>query len=392
MGDRQSLLILTWPSPLSLNSGERVRVHAIAEELSATFDVTVLTYDNARHNRDVMYNVRVSKFPVPYRSSRVKLVLSTVFCISYHSTVLAMRRSRRAELSRVIEELGPASIIVSQLPPWGLLPKDCKCRIVWDSHNAEFLRLDRRADGSSGRIGWFRSKIFSRQAQASRRLERRIAQACDQIWAVSESDAEYFHSLCKCDVRVVPNGYYAHALGVSRLRPDVTHLNLLFVGSLSYSANLEGLIELVDKWMTPGIPAMLTVVGSGNAERAAEVCAGNPAVVFKGQVESVSPHYVECDALVVPLRSGGGTRLKAMEAVGHGLPIISTGLGVEGTGLIEGEGFLRAENPREFAAAVERFMVGANRERVAGIALRTCRSMTWRTIGREAATHLRSRP
>ena len=77
---------------------------------------------------------------------------------------------------------------------------------------------------------------------------------------------------------------------------------------------------------------------------------------FAGRVPDTAPCFAAARAMVAPLRFGGGTRLKILEALARGVPVISTGLGAEGLGLVHGEDVLLADDPASFARATDRLL------------------------------------
>jgi glycosyltransferase involved in cell wall biosynthesis len=101
-------------------------------------------------------------------------------------------------------------------------------------------------------------------------------------------------------------------------------------------------------------PVLLEVVGDPPA-RAPQ----SPNVRYVGRVPAVEPFYAESHAVVVPVFEGSGTRLKILEAMAYGRPVVSTRLGAEGLPVVPGEHYLRAEDPEGFAAAADRLAVWA---------------------------------
>ena len=77
-------------------------------------------------------------------------------------------------------------------------------------------------------------------------------------------------------------------------------------------------------------------------------------MIVEGYVPDPTSHWQKARALVVPLRIGGGTRLKILEALARGVPVVTTSLGCEGLGLRHGEEILVADDPAEFASCIER--------------------------------------
>jgi glycosyltransferase involved in cell wall biosynthesis len=135
--------------------------------------------------------------------------------------------------------------------------------------------------------------------------------------------------------------------------PDGTPA-LLFVGSLTYEPNIDAL-EWFAAEVLPAVRravpgAVLRIVGQGRSPRV-ERLAGVPGVELVGEVTSVSPELARASVSVVPLRFGGGTRIKILEALAHGVPVVSTTIGAEGLGLRHGEHALLADTSTEIAAA-----------------------------------------
>jgi glycosyltransferase involved in cell wall biosynthesis len=132
---------------------------------------------------------------------------------------------------------------------------------------------------------------------------------------------------------------------------------LLFCGSLDYTPNRDGIL-----WFHKRIwPLILhdcphfrfRIVGRGNQEDPAYVpLHRDPRVDFIGEVDELEPHYRESSACIVPLRKGSGTRLKILEAMAYGSPVISTGIGAEGIEGIPCNDLLIADSPEAFAHTV----------------------------------------
>jgi len=136
---------------------------------------------------------------------------------------------------------------------------------------------------------------------------------------------------------------------------DTRRRRLLFVGSMDYHANVDGVLQFT-RSVWPRIHAQrpdiaFTIVGRNPPPEIREL-QRVPGVEVTGMVEDVRPYYREAMAAVVPLRVGGGSRLKIMEAMAAGVPVISTRLGAEGIEVTDGENILFAETDDEFCQVV----------------------------------------
>jgi glycosyltransferase involved in cell wall biosynthesis len=142
-------------------------------------------------------------------------------------------------------------------------------------------------------------------------------------------------------------------------------VRLLFVANLGYFPNAdaaEGLIgDVLPALRERGGNIHLDIVGPGASAgmRHQAKTNINCHVAIRGEVESVSPWYSQADIAVVPLRAGGGTRIKILEAFAYGVPVVSTPLGAEGLNAIAGKHLLLADNAADFASACLRVAADA---------------------------------
>jgi polysaccharide biosynthesis protein PslH len=168
----------------------------------------------------------------------------------------------------------------------------------------------------------------------------------------------------------------------------------LFLASLDASANIEALTFLVEQ-VLPHLPAEMTIDVAGSNARPAvhrllEVA--GPRLRFLGQVPDAPAALRAASMLLIPLLSGGGTRLKALEAFAVGTPVVSTAKGVEGIPVDSGQHAMIADRAAEFAAAIVN--LAADRSAAAGLALAARelveKQFTWSALGDEFTGILRS--
>ena len=217
--------------------------------------------------------------------------------------------------------------------------------------------------------------------QTTRRLQRRWLAEAHQVVCVSEQDRA---SLGRTDAVVVPNG----ADLPDRTSPAPTGGRLVFVGSLNYPPNAEA----VRWWLReigPLLPAdlpVLTVVG-----RAAQAVLGTPpGLDVVSDPPEVTPYLEQASVVVLPLRAGGGSRLKLIEAMALGRPVVSTTKGAEGFPVRNDRELLLADGPREIAEAVTRvYRDPALAQRLATAGRAFAQAYSWEALGaRFAATLL----
>ena len=237
-------------------------------------------------------------------------------------------------------------------------------RLIFDAHNAEYV-LQRRAFETDVRRPWrWHAAGYSLiQWFKLRAYEKRIARHVDALVTVSPVDRENLRRLrVSTPIHVVPNGvdvsYYANYTPP----PDFTLApppTVLFTGKMDYRPNVDAVHWFVNK-VWPRVRrarprAHFYIVGRSPHPRVQEL--GHiPGVVVTGEVEDVRPYLHAAPVYVVPLRVGGGTRLKLLEAMAARRPIVSTTLGAEGYPVEGGKHLLLADTPRAFGDAILRLL------------------------------------
>jgi polysaccharide biosynthesis protein PslH len=176
-----------------------------------------------------------------------------------------------------------------------------------------------------------RESIARMEFPAYERLEREHLKSFARLFAASELEcatirARHGHS----DVRVMPN-VYPFVLPQEQREPN-GRARLLFVGTFNYFPNQDA-IEFFSKQVLPTItarsarPVETIVIGSGFHATGGSLSSG---ITIVGAVPDTTPYYADCDAVIVPLRAGGGTRIKILEAFSHRRAVVSTSVGAEG--------------------------------------------------------------
>jgi glycosyltransferase involved in cell wall biosynthesis len=248
---------------------------------------------------------------------------------------------------------------------------------VFDDHNAEYV-LQQRAFETDVRQPrhWIEALYSLIQWKKLSRYEATVCRLADRVVAVSEADKATLQRLVPgLDVTVVPNGvdvgYYTSA-DIQPL-PLPSH-SLIFTGKMDFRPNVDAglwfcqeVLPLVRRRM-PDV--RFYIVGQSPHRRVLRLT-DDPAVTVTGYVDDVRPYIAGACVYVIPLRIGGGTRLKVLEAMAIGKPIVSTSLGCEGfQGLVPGRELSLADTPEEFAQQVIGLLDDASRRERLGQAAR----------------------
>lgn len=255
--------------------------------------------------------------------------------------------------------------------------------VVVNAHNVESRLLVDRVRTEP--VRWRRAALAS-QIRPLARLERRVCAAADRVLACSALDAERLMVLAPgARVTVVPNGVDLTRFAPCADPPGDDH-TLVFVGQMSWFPNRDGIAHfLTTSW--PRIRARhrvrLRIIGRDEGTPLPPA----PGVERTGFVEDLRALVDTAAVYIVPLRAGSGTRLKLLEAMAMGKAIVSTRIGAEGLGLIDGTHALLADTPEAFADAVGRLLDDRGLRRQLGQAARELaeRCYGWQAIGARLA-------
>ena len=233
--------------------------------------------------------------------------------------------------------------------------------IVFDDHNAEYLLQERAARVDAHHVASWPKALYSlTQWQKLKRYETEVCNGSDTVIAVSDADAAALRRLgITTRLEVVPNGVDA---GYYRPDPSIEPepATLLFTGTMDYRPNVDAA-----RWFVSSVfPAILAkkpdariqIVGRSPTPSIQRLATDSQNVLVTGAVEDVRPYFSRSTLFVVPIRMAGGARLKVLEALAMGLPVVSTSMGIEGIHLEDGKEVLLADSAEDFAAAVLRLL------------------------------------
>ena len=360
------ILLLTPSLPYPPIWGFGIRVYQLVRELSRRHHVTLLAYsrenetpaaeaENVAALRAVGAAVHLVPPPRPVGGKRAAQAFSLLSPRSYQTSAHRSPAMQEA----VTRLLAGSAFDLVQVESSQMAGFDFGGRVplVLDEHNLEYELLHRLYSGerAPGRrlYNWAEYVKFRREEQSCWRR----ADAC---LLTSGREREILRGLLPDKpADVVPNGVDIEFYQPSDIavEPD----SLVFTGLMSYRPNIDGAVYFVEE-VLPRIHQVrpdvtLTVVGAG-AGAEVERLAG-PRVIVTGAVPDTREYFARAAVAVVPLRMGSGTRLKVLEGLAMGKPLVSTSIGCEGIHVKDGEHLLIADEPQALADAVLRALSDA---------------------------------
>jgi polysaccharide biosynthesis protein PslH len=335
----------------------------------------------------------VETLDVPYdrsRSRRLALLMSNLVRSAPYSAQAIHSIAASNAIKRAIVEHSPHVVHCDTIELAAFRHLFAHTPRVLNHHNIESHLLGRRAALTRDPL---RRSYLRLQTRKLRRYEMNAAASFTSNLVVSDVDEMMLKSIAPgCRVEIIPNGVDTDVF----VPTDNTALanNLVFVGSLRWFPNHDAvsyfLHEIWPLVMARLPSASLRLVGSGDI-----ALAGVPAahqIQRIGHVADVRPYLSEAAAVIVPLRVGGGTRLKILEALACGKAVISTTLGAEGLPVLHERDILLADSPREFVSQIIRVCTDPALRRSLGLRGRRLveERFSWQSIGEKLEAVLAS--
>jgi glycosyltransferase involved in cell wall biosynthesis len=345
------VLIVSAQFPYPPRSGFATRVYQLALQLARRHEVTLVSYasadelEGAAQLADELSVVAVRREPVPLPARRAGQILSLA-----SRTPSSCRAVRSRALQRQLDELcsaGRFDIVQLETSLLCAFTFPPQTRLVIDEHNVEYEVFARMAEGERSRV----RRTFNRLEHARfRRFEQDCWRRADGCVVTSDRELPTVRAHAPATpVAVVPNGvdlqYFTPSEAATVPR------TVVFNGILTYRPNVDAAHHLVEEiWplVQARCPdARLRLMGRASEEDRQRF--QRPGVEVLGEVPDVRPYIHEAAVVAVPVRIGGGTRLKVLEGLALGKAMVSTSLGCEGVGVQDGEHVMVGDDAATFA-------------------------------------------
>jgi len=349
-----------------VDKGGKIRTYHMLKELKREHHVTYLTLDDGAAGEQA--RERASEYchelvRVPHRT-RAK------FTAGFYAELAANVFSRRpyalakyesAEMRREVARLasgGAFDVLVCDfLTPAVNLPARLPCATVLFQHNVEAMIWRRHYETQRSPL---KKAYLYEQWRKTRAFERETCRRFDHVVAVSREDREVMEREYGVrEITDVPTGVDTEFFRPTGEGPREAR-GLVFTGSMDWLPNEDAIrfftAEIMPRVRREMPDATLTVVGRNPSPGLVALSESDASIKVTGRVEDVRPYLERAALFVVPIRIGGGTRLKIYEAMAMEKPVVSTTIGAEGLPLSDGAELLIADAPEEFASAIVRVL------------------------------------
>ena len=351
-----------------VDKGGKIRTYNMLKELKRNHRITYLTLDDGTADdqaRELAIEYCHDLTCVPHRRHEkftagfyVELALNLTSDLPY-----AIKKYQSDEMRREIEKrAGQFDVLICDfLAPAVNVPRNLESATVLFQHNVEAMIWKRHHEVQSNAA---KKKYLFRQWRKMVDFEAATCPRFDCVVAVSREDREQMEREYGVkNIYDVPTGVDTAFFRPGDRQEHQRH-NLVFTGSMDWLPNEDAIRYFTEQIMPrvkQSVPDVtLTVVGRDPYPALVELSKRDPSVIVTGRVEDVRPYMDQAAAYIVPLRIGGGTRLKIYEAMAMKKAIVSTSIGAEGLPVTDGTEIVLADTPESFADAVVKLLKDRN--------------------------------
>jgi sugar transferase (PEP-CTERM/EpsH1 system associated) len=359
---------------LPLDKGGKLRTWHVMRHLAARHDITYLSFEDATQTDADRRGMRevCSRLETVPRSDAPKgtwrfYAGAAGYIVDQSPYAVAKYRSAayRVRIEQLLATERYDLVVCDFLPPVVNLPARLACPSIVFTHNVEAEIWRRHAEQAANPVTKY---LMTQQWQRMLRFEADALARFDLVLAVSEADSETFARLyprsLRTPVHAVQTGVETDYFTPPAAAPERAHM--VFTGSMDWLPNEDGMTyfcrEILPKIRQAEPGATLSIIGRAPTP-AVRKLAEIPGVEVTGRVDDVRPHIARGSVYIVPLRIGGGTRLKIFEAMSMAKAVVSTTIGAEGLPVTNGRDIEIADDPSGFAQAVIRLIRDTDRRR-----------------------------
>tara|TARA_B100000029_G_scaffold89945_1_gene79722 strand:- start:28364 stop:29584 length:1221 start_codon:yes stop_codon:yes gene_type:complete len=392
-----NLLFLTPSLPHPATQGADIRNWGIISSLSKNHRISLVTFSNqsgaiSKNLSKCCSTIKITKTPERNMVQRMSTMLLSskpdmavrLYSAEYSMKLQDVLANEKIDLIQ-IEGLEMATYLTQILDHYR--NKTSRPIIIYDAHNAETVIQRRaiKADVSKPQrlISAFYSMV---QVRRIREFEIETCSNSDAVICVSHQDSLALKQLLPLlDPTVLPNGIFLSDYPESIQHPTIMPPTLVFSGKMDYRPNIDAAVWFANE-IFPSIQklhdeAKFIIVGQSPTRQVCNLV-NHPGITVTGTVEDIRPYISAATVCVVPLRMGGGTRFKILEAMALSKPIVSTTIGAEGFPITSGKEILIADTPEDIVRAINSLLCSEDDRVVLGKAARAFVSnkYRWQTI------------
>ncbi len=353
------ILLLTLVVPNPPDSGPKVKTHYLLRYLAQHHEVTLVSFTRsaaeeaaARELKGLcraVYTVRIQRS----RARDIGYLLASFFSARPFLMLRDESRAMRRQLSELLarEQFDLAHADQLNMAPFA---RATGLPVVLDEHNAVWTIFQRLAEQERG----IKRMLLELEWRRLKRYEGRVCQASAAVMTVSEEDRTALEAAgAPKNMPIIPIA--VEVAGIQPVQRQPNAQGMLSMATMYWPPNIDGVLwfarDVLPLIRRDERDAPFYIVGARPPTEVRALTL-DPGVEVTGYVDDPTPYLESSALMVVPLRAGGGMRVKILEALARGIPVVSTTIGAEGIDVTHGEHVLIADEPADFAAAVVRLL------------------------------------
>ena len=355
----KKILFVTIHLPYPPNQGASVfNTFKLVEYLNrqyTLFVASLLKEDDVAQADEFVRHFSLSRYalqPIDVPRSAVNLAKSYWLAIS-----LNVYRSRSVALRDTIAAVADQydTMFIDHYEAFQYVPQNYRGRVILRIHNAEFMMWRRFAHLQKNP---FKKLVTLLESYRIRRLERKYSRRADVVLGPSEDNAHIEPDVRRRAQKFVDFPFLGDEHQLELPMPDFEQVghNMIYVGTLTWEPNVDGLqwfiSECWDNVLAAFPDARLYIIGKNPDVRLTEAVARSRNIELTGFVEDLEPYFLRSKVSVVPLRFGSGIKVKVINGLYRGIPMVTTSIGIESIDVVPGRDILLADDADAFARQV----------------------------------------
>jgi len=354
---QKKTLFLTPTLPFPPHSGGVIKSNKLVDFLSDEYNLSVaclLKNDDNKHVAEFQQKYKLDDFIS--LELNIPRTAKNFFLSNLQGIPLNLYRNKSSEFKAKIKQVANDYDVIfcDHYVMFQYIPKDYKGKIILHEHNCEYLIWKRYADIEKSIP---KKMALLNQAYRIKKYEQEICKKANIILAAPNDIDELVN------IGAARNKFYdTYHLGDDTLLSepnlifDQTEKVLLYIGTLSWEANIDGLIwffnDIWKKITEQHADVKLYIVGKNPDVRLQTFAAKDNRIILNGFVENVEPYFQKARAFITPLRFGSGIKVKIINSLYRGIPTVTTAIGTEGLKVKDGEHIFIKDNPTDYADAI----------------------------------------
>lgn len=353
----KKMLFITPRIPIPANSGGLLSTLSSLKFLAKNYHLDIISFIDDKNENKEKYLVELKKLGVKnvyFIDSFVKKrTIFTIIKSLFSNLPLSIYRNKSKLMSKKIKEIS-SNYDVLYADHWltmQFIPPNFEKKVILKEHNAEYRMWERYRDIENNLI----KKLYLKfEINKIKKYEAKVCNRASNVIVLTESDKDNL-------VKIGVNSEIIEMLpGLIINSQEISHSfetkenAIMYVGNLSWEANIDGLIYFLENIYPMAREKVkdlkFYIIGKNPPQKLQEIAENDKSIILTGFVEDLNEYTLKSKIFVVYLRYGSGIKIKILEALSMGLPVVTNSIGMEG---IKTEGAYLAETKEEFAQCIE---------------------------------------